>query len=322
MNDSEIFDSIIIGAGPAGMTAAIFARTKNLHVLIMEGGKAGGQLINLYPYKPVYNYPGYAQITAGKLARQMIRQVQRFDIPIVENSPVLDIRKSENGDFEISGKHSLVKTKTIILASGLGLSEPRKLNVPGEDELKGCGIEYTIDDIASWAGKEIAVIGGGNSAIDNALLLQEKNAGVTLIHRSHKLRAEAANVEKLQQNDAQMLLGWQTVRFQKENDSKISMKMENSVNKQSMCLTFDKILINAGLKPNTELLEKTGLEKAGKQIQVDTEMQTSVPGIFSCGDAVFYPGKVRLIVTAIGEAATAVNSMQKYLNLKYSHLGK
>ena len=123
MNDSEIFDSIIIGAGPAGMTAAIFARTKNLHVLIMEGGQAGGQLISLYPYKPVYNYPGYSQITAGELARQMIQQVQRVDIPIIENFPVPDIRRSENDDFEISGKHSLVKAKTIILASGFRLIE-------------------------------------------------------------------------------------------------------------------------------------------------------------------------------------------------------
>ncbi len=308
---NEIYDCVIIGAGPAGMTAAIFAQAKNMRVMILEGSQAGGQLKTLYPYKPVYNYPGYSKIPAGELADRMIEQIRELNIPLRENSPIEDITKTDEDIFIISGKQFRVKAKSIILASGLGLPEPRKLNVPGEDELEGKGIEYTIRDIADWAGKDVAVIGGGNSAIDNALLLLENNARVTLIHRTDKLRAEPESIKKLQQSGVPFYLGWKTVGFQKTDADKVKFEIENGDEKVS--LEKDRVLINIGLKPNTDFLEKLDVDRNNKQIIVDTEMHTSIPGIFGCGDAVTYPGKVRLIVTALGEAATAVNSLQNYL---------
>jgi len=306
----ELHDCVIIGAGPAGMTAAIFAQAKNLRVMILEGGQAGGQLKNLYPYKPVYNYPGYSKIQAGELADRMIEQIRNFKIPLMENSPIENIVQTRENIFMISGKQFRVHAKSIILASGLGLSKPRRVGVPGESELEGNGIEYTITNIADWAGKDIAVIGGGNSAIDNALLLLENKAKVILIHRS-QLRAEQDAIEKLQKNNVAIHLGWKPTEFQKSGNGKMLFAIENDGKK--MQLEKDKILINIGLKPNTEFLEKLAVDKKNKQILVDTEMHTSIPGIFGCGDAVAYPGKVRLIVTALGEAATAVNSLQRYL---------
>ncbi|NIA30822.1 MAG: FAD-dependent oxidoreductase [Actinobacteria bacterium] len=306
----EIYDCVIIGAGPAGMTAAIFAKAKNMRVLILEGNQAGGQLKNLYPYKPVYNYPGYSRIPAGELADRMIEQVREYNIPLMENSPIKDIVKSDENIFVISGKQFRVKAKSIVLASGLGLSEPRRVGAPGESELEGNGIEYTITNIADWTGKDVAVIGGGNSAIDNALLLLENNARVVLIHRS-QLRAEPDSIKKLQKKNVPIHLGWKPSEFQKSGNGKVLFAIENDGKK--MRLEKDKILINIGLKPNTEFLEKLAVDKNNKHILVDTEMHTSIPGIFGCGDAITYPGKVRLIVTALGEAATAVNSLQNYL---------
>ncbi len=308
---STIYDSVILGAGPAGMTAAIFAQAKGLRVLILEGDGAGGQLKGLYPYKPVYNYPGYSKIPAGELADRMIAQVRELGIPLLENHPVEEIRKIADPIFEISGRDFTFRSRSIILAAGLGLSEPRRLNVPGEKELEGKGIEFSLKNISEWEGKDVAVIGGGNSAIDNALLLQEHGARITLIHRSDKLRAEPANLEKLQQRGAVFLLGSKTNRFSEAEDRKILLEIERAGEKQT--LKKDRILVNIGLKPNVTFLEKLEVDKKNKQIVVNTEMQTSVPGIFGCGDAVTYPGKVRLIVTALGEAATAVNSLQKYL---------
>ena len=308
--DAELYDCVIVGAGPAGMTAAIFAKAKNLKVLILEGNQAGGQLKTLYPYKPVYNYPGYAKIPAGELADRMIEQIRQFDIPLWENCPIESISRRDDNIFVLSGKSFRVQAKTVILASGLGLSEPRRLNVPGETELEGDGIEYAITDISDWAEKDVAVIGGGNSAIDNALLLVENRARVTLIHRSDKLRAEPESVKKLQQSGVPFYLGYNVVEFQKVGN-KVAFEIENEQDK--LHLEKDRVLINIGLKPNTEFLERLEVDKNNKQIRVDTEMQTSIAGIFGCGDAVTYPGKVRLIVTALGEAATAVNSLQKYL---------
>jgi len=306
----ELYDCIILGAGPAGMTAAIFAQAKNLRVLILEGGQAGGQLKTLYPYKPVYNYPGYSKIPAGELADRMLEQIRDLNIPLQENSPIEDIVKSDENIFTISGKQFRMHSKSIILASGLGLPEPRRVGAPGESELEGNGIEYTVADITDWAGKDVAIIGGGNSAIDNALLLLENNASVVLIHRS-QLRAEQDSIEKLQKNNVPIHLGWKPSEFHKSGNGKVLFEIENAGEK--LHLEKDKVLINIGLKPNTEFLEKLDVDKNNKHILVDTEMHTSIPGILGCGDAITYPGKVRLIVTALGEAATAVNSLQNYL---------
>ena len=312
MNGNQTpYDCVILGAGPAGMTAAIFAQAKGFRVLILEGDGAGGQLKGLYPYKPVYNYPGYSKIPAGELADRMIAQVRELGIPLLENHPVEEIRKINAHMFEISGKNISVLSRSIILATGLGLSEPRRLGIPGEEELEGSGVEFSLKNIAQWEGKNVVVIGGGNSAIDNALLLLERAAKVTLVHRSDKLRAEPANVEKLRQGGADFFLGWKPEKFSKSSDGKILLEISQGEEKQ--ILRSDRVLVNIGLKPNVEFLEKLQVDKKNKQIVVNTEMQTSVPGIFGCGDAVTYPGKVRLIVTALGEAATAVNSLQKYL---------
>lgn len=308
---TSIFDCLIIGGGPAGMTAAIFAQAKNIRVVIIDGGKAGGQLINLYPYKPVYNYPGYSRIAAGELAQKMIQQVKEHGIPLVENWPIERITQSQNSIFSVIGKKGTIRSKSILLASGLGLSEPRRLDADGEAELQGRGIEYSITDIADWSGREVAVFGGGNSAIDNALLLLEHQAHVTLIHRSDQLRAEPESISKLQKHGVSFYFGWKPAAFANTQDGKIKIDLLNSEKREH--LVRDKALINVGLKPNTEFLESLDIKKEKRQVVVDTEMHTSQPGIFGCGDAVTYPGKVRLIVTALGEAATAINSLQHYL---------
>ncbi len=307
----ETYDCVVVGGGPAGLTAALFAQAKNLRVLVLEGGQAGGQLRTLYPYKPVYNYPGYSRISAGELADRMIEQIQQAGIPVLEHHPVRAIERTPEGYFVISGDGFELRAWTVILASGLGLPEPRKLGVPGEAELEGRGIDYAITDIEAWRGKEVAVFGGGNSAVDNALLLLENQCRVSLVHRSEKLRAEPESVGRIERSGASLFLGWKTLGFEPAEAGKVSFEIERGGERRR--LIVDRVLINIGLKPNTDFLDSLDVRKQGKQVAVDTEMRTSVPGIFGCGDAVTYPGKVRLIVTALGEAATAVNSLQEYL---------
>ena len=313
MGDSEIYDVVIIGAGPAGMTAALFAQNKKLRVLVVEGARPGGQLKNLYPYKPVYNYPGYSQIPAGKLADRMVRQVQENHIPILDNAPVQTVEPLGNGLFVLTGPTFRAQTRAIILACGLGLYEPRRLNIPGEQELENDGVYYAVTDLSSWAGKKVAVIGGGNAAVDNALLLAENGSEVTIIHQLLQFQAEPASVEKLQQAGIPCHLGWKVDAFRRTGDGRIELEMRNPRTGASERLLQDRVLINIGLKPSLDFIQKLPVEKNGRHVKVDSEMRTSVPGIFACGDVVSYPGKVRLIVTAIGEAATAVNSLQQYL---------
>lgn len=304
-----------MGAGPAGLTAAIFAKKKQLPVLLLDGGRAGGQLKNLYPHKPVYNYPGYADIKAAGLAQKMKEQAEQEGISLLEETPVRVISSMRDGNYELEVPGVHYRSQSVILACGMGLFEPLRLNVPGESELAGNGIFYTIKNVEGWQGRCIVVIGGGNSALDNSLFLCGHACKVTIVHQLARFQAEVASVEQAKESCAEQLLGWKVERFAKENNH-IALYLKNMDGQKRDRISADRVLINIGFKKNYSFLDTLPLARDKKGIIVDSEMKTSLPGIFACGDAVSYPGKVRLIVTAIGEAATAVNSIEEFLKAK------
>jgi thioredoxin reductase (NADPH) len=320
---SGLYDTLVVGAGPAGLTAALFAHNKLLRVIIVEGLQAGGQLCTLYPYKPVYNYPGSSQILAGELAQRIITQVRESGIRIIENDPVHDIIRGEEGVFQVFLADGQLFTKTVILACGLGLFDHRRLGVPGESSLTDRAIFYLLGDLRQWKAKEIAVIGGGNSAVDNALLLLDQEATVTVVHRLPELQADAGSVARLRERCSRLLLGWTVLEFSggKGGAQEVAILIEHSETKQRLTLSVQRVLINIGIRPSSELIERLPCSSRNHLMQVGTEMQTSCPGIFACGDVVSYPGKARLIVTALGEAATAVNSVERYLKEKTNGTG-
>jgi thioredoxin reductase len=310
-----VYDTIVVGAGPAGLTAAIFAHNKGLRVTVVEGLTAGGQMRALYPYKPVYNYPGSSQILAGELAQRMIAQVSEIGIQIIEGKPVLDIARLEDGFFHLALDERKFTARSVILACGMGLFEHRRLGVPGETQLADHMLFYTLSDLASWKDQEVAVIGGGNSAVDNALLLIEQGARVTMVHRLPEFQADAGSVARLRERCSRILLGWSVVSFgsREPEAHEAVMDIERSETGERLSLSVHRVLVNIGIRPTGELIEKIPFARENRLVKVDTEMQTSIPGIFACGDMVSYPGKTRLIVTALGEAATAVNSVARHL---------
>ena len=313
----NLYDVVIIGAGPAGLTAGIFAHNKGLRVLVIDGARLGGQLSSLYPTKPVYNYPGYAQIEAGELAEKMIRQVRGEGISLVEEKPIERVSLSENDLFILESSNSEYRSRSVILACGMGLFTPRTLGIPGERELEQMAVFYSIDELQVWRERSVAIIGGGNSAVDNAVLLHHQACDVSLIHRLREFQAERATVEKLERMHTKVWLGWEVVELF-ETDGNVSLQLRNTGDRREECLTMDRVLINIGQKTNNDFLNQLSIARDKKRVVVDSEMKTSTPGIFACGDVVSYPGKVRLIVTAIGEAATAVNSVEQFLKKKRS----
>ncbi len=317
MSADKAYDLTIIGAGPAGMTAAIFARNKGLDLQVVEGMIPGGQLSHLYPHKPVYNYPGYAKINGGQLADQMLNQLRENEIELIPDAPVERISYDEASEgFELHKPAQNVFSRSVIIAAGMGLLEPRKLNAEGEAALEGQNVFYTITDLQEWQNQNIIVVGGGNSAVDHALLLMEQDCRVVLIHQLNKFQSEEASVEKLRQSDAEVFLESQVTTFKTSEKGKVGVVIENKKSGETCRKDADRILINIGLKPNLGFINSLDLDKKGKQIKVDTEMQTSIAGVYACGDVVAYPGKSRLIVTAMGEAATAVNSIHRAFKSK------
>ncbi len=149
--------------------------------------------------------------------------------------------------------------------------------------------------------------------MDNALLLLEQESQVILIHRLPDFQAEARSVEKLRRDCAKLLLGWSVVELSGQNNGEVAVFAEEAQTRQRRTLAVDRVLVNIGVRPNYALIGKLTLSRVNRLVRVDTEMRTSVAGLFACGDVASYPGKTRLIVTALGEAATAVNSVERYL---------
>lgn len=318
-DQNVIYDVAIVGAGPAGLTSAIFAHTKNLNSVTIEGLVAGGQLKNLYPHKPVYNYPGFSDIRAGALADYMLNQVKDKNIALKENVSLDNITKDEKDLFKLSSKRNSFKSYAVVLACGMGLLQPNKLGAEGEDELHKNKVFYTISNLDEWKNKEILVIGGGNSAVDNALLLHQNNSKVILVHLLAKFQADDSSVEQIQNKLEGIYLDYKAQHFDLTPDNRVTVTLSSVKSAETKTITVDRVLINIGLKPELSFLDNLDVEKKGKKIVVDTEMQTNMAGIFACGDIVYYPGKVRLISTSIGEAATALNNVAKYLK-KHPHL--
>ena len=313
--NTKPYEVIIVGAGPAGLTAAIFAKRKRLPVLLLDGGMAGGQLKNLYPHKPVYNYPGYANIKAADLAKKMKEQAEQEGISLMEDTPVLLISSMRDGNYELEVPSVHYKAQSVILACGMGLFEPSRLNVPGESKLAENGIFYNVKNVEDWQDQYVVVIGGGNSALDNSIFLCGHARKVTIVHRLTHFQADAVSVKQVKESCIELLMGWKVERFTRENNH-IALYLKDTDGQKQDRIFADRVLINIGFKKSYSFLNTLPLARNKKGIIVDSEMKTTLPGVFACGDVVSYPGKVRLIVTAIGEAATAVNSVEEFLKVK------
>jgi len=301
---------IIIGAGPAGLTAGIFARQRNLDTLILEAGEVGGQLPILYPEKVIHNYPGHPQITGRDLGNEFIVHARSAGCVIHEREPVTDIVDAPEG-LEVVTAKGRYAAKAVIVAIGGGLFKPKRLGLPEEDRFIGKGLEYRVPEKESLAGKRVIFVGGGNSACEMSLVASEV-ADVCLVHRRDCFRADESVVDRIKESCIRTVLNSQVKRILGEE------KVEGVVLSvgdppQDLEMPADLLVINIGLTSELENLEKWDLALENGQIKVDTAMRTSRKGVFACGDIVAYPGKYKQIVSACGESATAANSVYKYI---------
>jgi len=308
------YDIIIIGAGPAGLTAGIYARTRKLKTLILEAGEAGGQLVSLYPDKGVNNYPGCVFTQARKLAQRMIAHAEQMGCEIHENEKVDDIIDKE-GALIVKSEKCEYYAKAVIIAIGIGLFKPKKLGIPGENEFEGRGVFYKLPDKSSLVGKRLIFVGGGNSALEMALIASEVASETYIVHRRDVFRADEMNVEKVKKSNIKTIMNSCLTSIEgKDRVERVVIEREG---KEHMELEADFVIISIGYTPELKELEKWNLKLEGTHIVVDTEMRTSRNGIFACGDIIHYPGKYKQIVTACGEGATAANSAYKYIKKPY-----
>jgi len=311
-----MYDLIVVGGGPTGLTAGIYARTRDLSTLILEAQTFGGQLSLLYPTKSVYDYPSYIAIEAEELGRLFVEHAREAGCEMREGEEVVELVHRKKGFLvrTTKGEH---ETRSLILALGFGLFEPKTLNVPGEAEFEGKGVYYMIRDRREFRGKRIVVVGGGDSALEAALQLAATAGHVTLVHRRESFRGMEKNVDAVKRVPIEVMLNSEVTAIEGDGWARRAIVYNNQTLDRTV-LDVDAIIVQVGFAPNLEKVKRWGIGLEGdRHIKVNPDMSTNVPGIFAAGDIVSYPGKDKRIVTGAGEAVTAVMSAYKLLRSPY-----
>ena len=305
-------DLIIVGAGPAGLTAAIYAKRAFLKTLLLEKDLAGGKLNKT---AEVENYPGFVKIDGPELAQRLVEHVRNYNIDLKDEEVIL-INKTAQEIFEVKTKNALYFSKTVIIASG---TEENRLKVPGEEEFTNFGVSYcAICDGYLFRGQVVAVVGGGYSACEAALYLSNIAKQVYLIHRREKLRVDQEIEQTVKQNACIKLILNSVV-------SEISGDAENEKKLTHLTLVEEKknhsikkkLLVNAlfpcvGLSPYTKFLHNLNICDSKNYITVNEKCATKIPGLFAVGDVV-YPTRIRQIVTATSDGSIAAQAVVEYL---------
>ena len=304
MAEENIYDVVIVGAGPAGMTAALYASRANLKTVMLERGMPGGQVANT---EEVENFPAFDFITGPDLSTKMFEHSQKFgaeykygDIKSVTVEGDIKVLKTSSED---------IRTKAVIIATG---AEYKKVGVDGEDALGGRGVSYcAVCDGAFFKEKELVVIGGGDSAVEEGVFLTKFADKVTIVHRRDDLRAQKIIQDRAFKNDKIDFI-WDTQIQSINGENRVeSVTLMNKKDGSIYDFKADGVFVYVGMKPLTDPFEDLGILNEEGYVDANEEMETSIPGIFAAGDV--RVKTLRQIVTATGDGSIAAQNAESYI---------
>ncbi len=300
-----MYDTMIIGAGPAGMTAALYAARSNLKVALLERGIYGGQMNNT---AEIENYPGYARISGPELAEKMFEPLENLGVEHLFGQ----VEKIEDhGDYKkIITEDEAFETKTVILASG---ANHRHLGVPGEEEYNSRGVSYcAVCDGAFFRDEDLLVVGGGDSAVEEAIFLTRFAKSVTIVHRRDQLRAQKLLQDRAFANEKISFIWDSVVKEIKGDDRRVTnVVFENVKTGQSSESDFGGVFVYVGLDPVSDFVKDLGICDEAGWIVTDQHMKTAIDGIYAIGDV--RQKDLRQITTAVGDGAVAGQEVYKYI---------
>lgn len=295
---SQVFDSIIIGAGISGVTASIYLKRANLNILLLDKEYIGGQIVKT---SIIENYPGIESIDGASFALKLDKQIKSLDINY-KMETVIDIIDNDEYKEVITNKN-IYKTKTVLIATG---RVPRKLGLKKEKELLGNGISYCATcDGYFYKNKDIAIIGGGNSALEAAIYLKNMCKSITIINRSSKLKADQYLIDKC--SDINILYNTKITELISENNKLIGLKLNDEKE-----IKVDGLFVYIGMIPTLSFVDNLNLETYNDYIVVNDKMETNIKGIYAVGDII--EKEMYQIITAASEGAIASNQIKKYVN--------
>lgn len=301
-----IYDIAIIGAGPAGLTAALYAGRSKVRSVLIESKAPGGQLLNT---ELIEDYPGFKSILGVDLAQAMVEQAEHFGADMVF-SPAQRIRVEADGSKVIETEQGLIRAEAVIVTAG---GNPRKLGVRGEEELAGRGVSYcAVCDGAFFVGQHLAVIGGGDAAIEEAIFLTRYAERVTIVHRRDQFRAAPILVEEARRHPKIDIILNRVVESIEGIDKVSHLVLRSVTQQQTTTLDVGGVFIFIGFIPNTQLVDgHVDHDKGGYYVTDPMTMETNIPGIFAAGDV--RSQLTRQITTAVGDATTATIAASKWI---------
>lgn len=317
MNVRDV-DVLIIGAGPVGLFGAYYAGVRGLRTAVVDSlGQVGGQVSAMYPEKQIFDIAGFPAVTGRQLVANLVAQAAPYDPAYLlgQEAQRLDrVPRDDRPDLLVvkTSAGTEITAGAVVVTGGIGTFTPRPL--PAGEAYLGRGLEYFVPDTAEYAGMDVVVVGGGDSAVDWALMLHPIASRVTLVHRRTAFRAHHASVERLKALPVEVITNAQVTAA--DGDGQLA-RVEISVagGAGTRTLPCDKLVAALGFTANLGPLREWGLElHDNRHLVVDSAMRTNVPGIFAAGDIADYDGKVRLIAVGFGEVATAVNNAAVHID--------
>ncbi len=311
-------DVVIVGAGPCGLFQVFELGLLGLKAHVIDSLKApGGQCVELYPDKPIYDIPAVPVCTGQELTDRLLEQIKPFGAGLHLGQEVTQVERQENGRFKVAtSANTVFDAGAVVIAGGVGSFQPRRLDVPGAAEVEGKYMHYRVKDPRAFADQDVVILGGGDSALDWAVALVEHARSVVLVHRRPEFRGAAATVQKLHALRDELRADIMVGQVKELSVVDGVLKSASVLGGDSVVrrVDVDQLLVFFGLSPKLGPIAEWGLEINKKQLSVDTEkFQTNTPGVYAVGDINTYPGKKKLILSGFHEAALAAFSIKEYL---------
>ncbi|PWA13037.1 ferredoxin--NADP(+) reductase [Pueribacillus theae] len=315
--EKNLYDVTIIGGGPTGLFAAFYAGMRQMKVKIIESmPQLGGQLSALYPEKFIYDVAGFPKVRAQRLVDQLVKQAKQFHPTIVLSETVQDVKKIDEQIFRLTTDANVHYSKTIIITAGVGAFQPRRLQVSNAMAYEGRNLHYFINDLSRFADKKVCIFGGGDSAVDWALMLEPIAEHVTVVHRRNQFRAHEGSVEQLKASNATLLTPYEMMKIDGDGEKIQQIIIQKVKEEETKTIEVDEVVVNFGFVSSLGPIKDWGLNIEKNSIVVNTKMETNIEGIYSAGDVSAFDGKVKLIATGFGEASIAVSSAKTYIDPK------
>jgi thioredoxin reductase (NADPH) len=316
-------DAVIVGAGPVGLFQVFELGLLEIKAHVIDAlPHPGGQCAELYPDKPIYDIPAVPVCTGQELTQRLLEQIKPFGATFHLGQEVTEVKRREDGRFDLAtSKGTRFITKTVFIAGGVGAFQPRLIKVDGIERFRDSQLFYSVKSPAQFAGKQLVIVGGGDSALDWALHFAQPGAAdraesVVLIHRRDAFRAAPASVARMRElceaYEMQFVVG-QVTGYEEAGDRLTGVKVTGG-DGVTRIVPCDALLVFFGLSPKLGPIADWGVAIERKQVVVDTEkFETSIPGIFAVGDINTYPGKKKLILCGFHEAALAAFGASPYV---------